>query len=291
MKKIFIVCAFLSAISLNANAQVLSGLLKSLAGGNKTEAQTEATTETTVTTETAEQSATSAGANILGSVIGASSNTNNTSSEATTTTNDNTATSSILSGLLGSLAGNGSTSANEDGTALSTDGIISGLLGSILNSFTTVNQQTLIGTWNFKGSAFVFESENALATLGSDAIASQVEAKVDKYLAKLNIKEGTCNMTFNEDNTCIFTAGKRSLNGTYEYNTETKELTLNFGALIKTTAYLVYDAGTINIVYQSDGLLRILKAIGSMSSNSTLALLNTLLDQYNGLRIGMAFTM
>lgn len=287
MKKIFIVCAFLSAISLNANAQVLSGLLKSLAGGNKTEAQTEATTETT---ETAEQSATSAGANILGSVIGALSNTNNTS-DATTTTNDNTATSSILSGLLGSLAGNGSTSANEDGTALSTDGVVSGLLSSILNSFTTVNQQTLIGTWNFKGSAFVFESENALATLGSDAIASQVEAKVDKYLAKLNIKEGTCNITFNEDNTCIFTAGKRSLNGTYEYNTETKELTLNFGALIKTTAYLVYDAGTINIVYQSDGLLRILKAIGSMSSNSTLALLNTLLDQYNGLRIGMAFTM
>ena len=36
MKKIFIVCAFLSALSLNANAQVLSGLLKSLAGGNKT---------------------------------------------------------------------------------------------------------------------------------------------------------------------------------------------------------------------------------------------------------------
>ena len=254
MKKIFIVCAFLSTLSLNANAQVLSGLLKSLAGGNKTETQTEATTETT---ETTEQSSTSAGANILGSVIGALSN---------------------------------STSANEDGTALSTDGVVSGLLGSILNAFTTVNQQTLIGTWDFKGSAFVFESENALATLGSDAIASQVEAKVDKYLAKLNIKEGTCTITFNEDNTCIFTAGKRSLNGTYEYNADTKELALNFGALIKTTAHLVYDAGTINIVYQSDGLLRILKAIGSMSSNSTLALLNTLLDQYNGLRIGMAFT-
>ena len=253
MKKIFIVCAFFSAISLNANAQVLSGLLKSLTGGNKTENQTEATTETT------EQSTTSAGANILGN-------------------------------LLGSLAGSGSTSANEDGTALSTDGVVSGLLGSILNAFTTVNQQMLIGTWNFKGSAFVFESEKALANLGSNALASQVEAKVDNYLAKLNIKEGTCTITFNEDNTCTFTAGKRALNGTYEYNTETKELALNFGALIKTTAYLVYDAGTINIVYQSDGLLRILKAIGSMSSNSTLALLNTLLDQYNGLRIGMAFT-
>ena len=110
MKKIFIVCAFFSAISLNANAQSLSGLLKSLTGGNKTENQIEATTETT------EQSTTSAGANILGN-------------------------------LLGSLAGSGSTSANEDGTALSTDGVVSGLLGSILNAFTTVNQQMLIGTW------------------------------------------------------------------------------------------------------------------------------------------------
>lgn len=253
MKKILIVCVIISVFTLNANAQSLSGLLKSLTGGNNTETKTEVTTETTTT--------------------------------------DNSAVSSALLGnLLGTLAGNGTTSANNEGTALSTDGVVSGLLGSILNAFTTVNQQTILGTWNFKGSAFVFESENAIANLGSDAIAAQVEAQVDKYLAKLNIKEDACTITFNEDNTCIFTAGKRTLNGTYEFNAETKELALNFGALIKTTAYLVYDAGTINIVYQSDGLLRILKAIGSMSSNSTLALLNTLLEQYDGLRIGMAFT-
>ena len=182
-----------------------------------------------------------------------------------------------------------SSSANEDGTALTNNGIVSGLLGSVLNAFTPVTQQTIVGTWNFKGSAFVFESENALAGLGSDAIASQVEAKVDKYLAKLKIQEGSCTITFNEDNTCTFTAGKRTLNGTYEFNPETKELKLSYAGLLSTNAYLVYDAGTINIVYQSDGLLRILKAIGSMSTNSTLALLNTLLDQYNGLRIGMAF--
>ena len=212
-----------------------------------------------------------------------------TTTETTTTDNAASAATDLLGGLLGTLANTG-TSANDEGTALTTDGVVSGLLGAVLNAFTTVNQQTLIGTWNFKGSAFVFESEKALANLGSSAIASQVEAKVDGYLAKLNIKEGACTITFNEDNTCIFVAGKRSLNGTYEFNAETKELKLSFGVLLSTTAYLVYDAGTINIVYQSDGLLRILKAIGSMNSNGTLALLNTLLDQYDGLRIGMAFT-
>lgn len=276
MKKFLTICVLAGFMSLGTNAQSLSGLFKSLTGGAKTETTTEKTTEATTETNSV------TGSDVLGNVLG--------TLEATgTNAKDDNAASGLLGGLLGTLAGSGTTSANDDGTALTNDGVVSGLLGSILNAFTTVNQKTIIGTWNFKGSAFVFESENALANLGSDAIASQVEAKVDQYLAKLKIQEGSCVITFNEDNTCVFTAGKKTLNGTYEFNPDTKELKLTYAGLLSTTAYLVYDAGTINIVYQSDGLLRILKAIGSMSSNSTLALLNTLLDQYSGLRIGMAF--
>lgn len=278
MKKFLTVCAIAGAVSLNADAQSLGGLLKSLTSG----AKTETTTSTTTNTAT-EESATNEATGVLGGVLGALAG-----SASGATADDNVTGTNALSGLLGALAGSGTTSANDEGTALTNNGIVSGILGSVLNAFTTVNQSTLIGTWNFKGSAFVFESENALANLGSDALAAQVEAKVDQYLAKLNVKEGTCDITFNEDNNCVFMAGKRSLNGTYEFNAETKELALKFG-LVSTNAYLVYDAGTINIVYQSDGLLRILKAIGSMNSSGTLALLNTLLDQYNGLRIGMAF--
>ncbi len=276
MKKFLTICVLAGFMSLGTNAQSLSGLFKSLTGGGKTETTTEKTTEATTETNSA------TGSDMLGNVLG-------TLGATGTNAKDDNAASGLLGGLLGTLAGSGTTSANDDGTALTNDGVVSGLLGSILNAFTTVNQKTIIGTWNFKGSAFVFESENALANLGSDAIASQVEAKVDQYLAKLKIQEGSCVITFNEDNTCVFTAGKKTLNGTYEFNPDTKELKLTYAGLLSTTAYLVYDAGTINIVYQSDGLLRILKAIGSMSSNSTLALLNTLLDQYSGLRIGMAF--
>ena len=194
----------------------------------------------------------------------------------------------LLGSLLGSLADNGSTAANNDGTALTTGGVVSGLLGSILNAFTTVDENTIVGAWNFKGSAFVFESENALAMLGSDAIATQLEAKVDQYLAKFGIKEGSCSIIFNKDKTFQFVMGERYVDGNYELNVETKELKMTFG-MLATTAILVYDAGTINLVYQSDGLLRILKAVGAKGSNTSLALLGTLLDQYDGLRIGMAF--
>lgn len=202
-------------------------------------------------------------------------------------TNDNT-NAALLGSLLSSLAGNDMTAANNDGTALTTGGVVSGLLGSILNSFTTVNEKTIVGTWYFKGSAFVFESENALASLGSDVVATQLEAKVDQYLAKYNIKEGMSSITFNEDGTFMFVMGDRYVEGNYELNVSTKELTMTFG-MFKTIANLVYDAGMINLVYQSDGLLRILKSAGAKGNNNTLALLTTLLNQYDGLRIGMAF--
>lgn len=202
-------------------------------------------------------------------------------------TSDNT-NAVLLGSLLSSLAGNETTAANNDGTALTTGGVVSGLLGSILNTFTTVDENTIVGTWNFKGSAFVFESENALASLGSDVVATQLESKVDQYLAKYNIKEGMSSITFNEDGTFVFIMGDRYVEGNYELNSNTKELTMTFG-MLKTVAYLVYDAGMINLVYQSDALLRMLKAVGAKGNNSTLALLTTLLNQYDGMRIGMAF--
>ena len=223
--------------------------------------------------------------NTMGEQAADSAATPQTSEVTTTTADTDVAT---LGSLLGALAGNGATDLNSDGTALTTGGIVSGLLGSILNEFMAVDENSIVGTWNFKGSAFVFESENALASLGSDAVAKQVEAKVDQYLAKYNIKEGVCSITFNEDGSYIFLAGERYVEGTYELNADTKELTMTFG-MLKTTAFLVYDAGTINLVYQSDGLLKMIKAIGAKGNGTTFTLLSKLLEQYDGMRIGMAF--
>lgn len=258
MKKIlsFSLVLTLMLTSTPASAQGLVSILKSIfGGGNKTE-QTSTTTTTT--------------------------------NEQTSSANTGTATTSDLSGVLGALGG-ASGQTTDDGQAVSNDGVVSGILGSILEAFTTVNENKLYGTWNFKGSAFVFESDNVLATLGSDAVAKQVAAKVDSYLAKVGVKPGACSITFNEDGTCTFNVGARGINGTYVYDAQAKTIAFAFG-LIKTTAYTVYEQNTLNIVFQSNGLLKILKAVCAASSNSTLKLLNTLLTQYNGLRIGMAFT-
>ena len=227
---------------------------------------------------------------ILKSIFGKSSSTTTTTKTDQGTEASSTAVSDILQGVLGSIGGSGETTTkSDDGESASSNGIISGILNSVLNSFGTVSQETLVGSWNYKGSAFVFESDNVLATLGSDALAQQVASKVDAYLAKVGVKQGSCSISFSEDNKCVFTVGSRSLNGTYTFEPSTKELALAFG-MIKTKAYVVTDSGTINIVFQSNGLLKILKAVCAASSNSTLKLLNTLLANSKGLRVGMAFT-
>jgi len=267
MKRILSLSLMLSLLltASPVSAQGLGSILKSIfGGGNKTEQTTTTTTEqtskTTGTTGTTTQTGTPSVSDVSG----------------------------ILSGVLGALGGVGAEK-TDDGQAVSNDGVVSGILGSILGAFSTVNENKLYGTWNFKGSAFVFESDNVLATLGSDAVAKQVAAKVDSYLAKVGVKEGACSVTFNEDGTCTFNVGARGINGTYVYDAQAKTIAFTFG-LIKTTAYTVYEQNTLNIVFQSNGLLKILKAVCAASSNSTLKLLNTLLTQYNGLRIGMAFT-
>ena len=225
---------------------------------------------------------------ILKSIFGGGSSATTTETTTTTPTTSSTADADIISTVLGALGGASATT-SDDGGSTSANGVISGILNSVLNSFSTVSEDKLVGTWNYKGSAFVFESDNALATLGSDAVAKQVSSKVDTYLAKVGVKEGACSMVFNEDETCLFNVGQRGLNGTYTYNPSTKELAFAFG-VIKTKAYVVSDSGNINIVFQSNGLLKILKAVSAASSKSTLKMLNTLLQNYDGLRVGMAFS-
>ena len=223
-----------------------------------------------------------------GGVDGTSGATSKTATTSQTPAETPAANDDILSSVLGALGGKGATT-TADGGATSNQGVVGGILSSVLGAFKTVSEDNLIGTWNYEGSAFVFESENALATLGSDVMAKQVSAKVDGYLTKIGIKPGACSITFAEDNTCNFNMGGKGISGTYQYNKSNKSLAFSFG-VVKTTAQVVYEGGNINIVFQSDGLLKIMKAVSSASSKGTLQLLGTLLQNYDGLRMGMSFS-
>ena len=111
-----------------------------------------------------------------------------------------------------------------NGMAQDLKSILSGVANVVANKVTG-ESASLTGTWTYAGPDCKFESDNLLAKAGGEVATKQVEEKMSGVLEKLGFKEGAT-YTFNEDSTYTSVIGGKTVNGTYSYNADTKELTM-----------------------------------------------------------------
>ena len=188
----------------------------------------------------------------------------------------------------------------------STANTVLNVLGNLIGSSLPVSESSLVGAWNYDGVSCVLESDQALANLGGNVVTASIEEKLDTYLAKVGVAPGACTFTFLDNDSCKFTVMNRSLNGTYKMNTEDKTVALSFYGYLNMTAHVSYGVQNVNLVFEADRLLELIKKVASMvasgsdssaadlltNSNgaTTLATLKTmsaLLDNYTGMMLGM----
>ena len=146
------------------------------------------------------------------------------------------------------------------------------------------------GTWTYSGTAVKFESDDILKSTAASLAASQVEDKLDQYVAKIGIKAGTFSFTFKEDNTFTATVKSKSFNGTYTLSEDYKTISLQFGKTIGLkpfTAAVSATSSQLDLLFQADKLLELLGKLTSSSSNSTLKTVGTLVNQYDGMKLGL----
>ena len=146
------------------------------------------------------------------------------------------------------------------------------------------------GTWTYSGTAVKFESDDILKSTAASLAASQVEDKLDQYVAKVGIKAGTFSFTFKEDNTFTATVLGKSFNGTYTLSDNYKTMSLQFGktfGLKPFTAAISATSSQLDLLFQADKLLELLGKLTSSSSNSTLKTVGTLVNQYDGMKLGL----
>ena len=146
------------------------------------------------------------------------------------------------------------------------------------------------GTWTYSGTAVKFESDDILKSTAASLAASQVEDKLDQYVAKVGIKAGTFSFTFKEDNTFTATVKGKSFNGTYTLSEDYKTISLQFGktfSLKPFTAAVSATSSQLDLLFQADKLLELLGKLTSSSSNSTLKTVGTLVNQYDGMKLGL----
>ena len=164
------------------------------------------------------------------------------------------------------------------------------ILGSVLGQFyDTTTKQALVGSWTYEEPAIQFESQNLLDQAGGVVASQAVADKLTPYYDMLGFKSGSLGLDLREDNTCTYRIGGKEIDGTYDFDEETKKLSLKVGLIPLPAAYLSIVNNQMAMSYDSSVLLNIIKVIGSASKESTLASVSQLADSYDGMKTGFTF--
>ncbi len=146
------------------------------------------------------------------------------------------------------------------------------------------------GTWNYTGSAVKLESADLVKSAAAGIAATQVEAKLDEYLAKIGMKDGAFTFTFNEDESFNATVKGKTFNGTYTLSEDGTVLTLKFGKIISSKDFATEVSiknTTLQLLFEADRLLELIGKLTVNSNNPTIKTIGTLAGQYDGMKLGL----
>lgn len=166
----------------------------------------------------------------------------------------------------------------------------------VVSAVTGKNTVDMTGTWSYTGAAIEFESDNLLMKAGGAVAATTAEAKLNEQLSKVGIKPGQMSFTFNADSTFNAKLGTKTLNGTYMYNATEKHVTMKFVRLINMkfvrlinmNAKVNCTSGSMDLLFESDKLLKLITFLSSKSSNATLKTISSLANSYDGMMLGFS---
>ena len=164
------------------------------------------------------------------------------------------------------------------------------IIGSVLGQFyDTTTKKALVGSWVYEEPAIQFESQNLLDKAGGVVASQSVADNITPYFEMLGLKTGGIALDLREDNTCTITLGGQTIDGTYEFDDETKKLSLKAGFIPLPAAYLSIVNNQMAMTYDSSMLLNLIKVIGSTSNQSTFSSVASLADTYDGMKTGFTF--
>ena len=151
---------------------------------------------------------------------------------------------------------------------------------------------TVSGSWQYAKPDCRFESEDLLSKAGGELAAKKVEAHMTDVLTKLGIDENTV-FTFNSDSTYTMKTSKRTMQGTYSLNKETKEIIMTSKHCFHFTARVernILKPNSMSLLFKADKLMNLAQtltgALAQKSTSKTIASVNTLLGKYDGMNMG-----
>lgn len=164
------------------------------------------------------------------------------------------------------------------------------VVGSVVEQLDVI-PKNIEGNWEFSGSAVKFTGDNVLMNAASELAAGKVEDQLNEYLQKVGIRQGLFSYVFNADGTFTTTFSKMNFSGQYTFSQEKGTIELDYGkneklkgVSLKTDVSV--SLNSMQLLFNADKLLDFISKITSTVGDSKIGALASLIDQYDGLKIG-----
>lgn len=241
----------------------------------KTSKKKTTTKKTTAKKTTSSSTATSSAA--------ASAPTTSTS----TTTNSGYSAGSVVAGVLGGLLGGGTTT----GSSSTGSSIINGILNNVIGSATFSQADLCAHTWKYSKPGCAFTSENLLAKAGGEIAASKIEEDLSKYYSKFGFSKSNTYFTFKTDGTFAAKIDGKSWNGTYTFDEKTHAIQLK-GLLLSASGFATRTTNGISLLFEQKKLLTLVKTLSklNLTGSTTMSAVSSIVDNYDGVRVGFEMT-
>ena len=284
MKKVFLMAALVLASTSGSNVCAmneavqeasLSELMPVKKTTKKTSKKKTTTKKTTAKKTTSSSTATSSAA--------ASTPTTSTS----TTTNSGYSAGSVVAGVLGGLLGGGTTT----GSSSTGSSIINGILNNVIGSATFSQADLCAHTWKYSKPGCAFTSENLLAKAGGEIAANKIEEDLSKYYNKFGFSQSNTYFAFKTDGTFAAKIDGKSWNGTYTFDEKTHAIQLK-GLLLSASGFATRTTNGISLLFEQKKLLTLVKTLSklNLTGSTTMSAVSSIVDNYDGVRIGFEMT-
>lgn len=286
MKKVFLMAALVLASTSGSNVCAmneavqeasLSELMPVKKTTKKTSKKKTTTKKTTAKKTTSSSTATSS----------AAASTPTTSTSTSATTNSGYSAGSVVAGVLGGLLGGGTTT----GSSSTGSSIINGILNNVIGSATFSQADLCAHTWKYSKPGCAFTSENLLAKAGGEIAASKIEEDLSKYYSKFGFSKSNTYFTFKTDGTFAAKIDGKSWNGTYTFDEKTHAIQLK-GLLLSASGFATRTTNGISLLFDQKKLLTLIKTLSklNLTGSTTMSAVSSIVDNYDGVRIGFEMT-
>lgn len=165
------------------------------------------------------------------------------------------------------------------------------IIGSVLGQFyDTTTKKSLVGDWTYTEPAIQFETQSFLDKAGGVVASQTVADNIAPYFNILGFKQGNLSISLREDNTCTYTLGGKTYQGTYDYDDENKKITLKTPLFPLPAAYISVAEDQMALTFDSSKILTLIQALGLVSKDQTpVSAVSTLASSYDGMKTGFTF--